>query len=138
MNRILNLPFLFLLAFLVSCDQNEPGRNDIIGKWEATTFMSVESMLYAKNNNYNPVIEFKTDGTYSIKLDFNQCMGNFSVYDNLNISINAAGCTKMCCDSRFSDKFVQMLPRVNSYVIEGNKLKMNISEWGWIELEPAN
>lgn len=139
MNRTLPVILLFLSMIAFSCSDDEKLNNEgIYGKWQATTFISVESMGYPKNNGYNPVIEFKSDGSYYLKLDMNYCMGNFSVSDKNKISISPAGCTKMCCDSRFSDKFVLMLTRIKSFEFEGNKLKMNVPEWGWIELEPAN
>jgi heat shock protein HslJ len=62
-------------------------------------------------------------------------MGNFSVSDNNVIQLSASGCTKMCCDSEFSKKFVQMLPQVESYQIEKNKLKLDVPGWGWINLK---
>ena len=91
-------------------------------------------MGYSKNKNYNPVIEFNTEGSYSLKLDMNQCSGSLSLAGENGIAISAAGCTKMCCDSKFSQKFTEMLPRVKTFSIEGKILKLNIPDWGWIEL----
>ena len=100
--------------------------------------MSIESMYYAKNNNYSPVIDFKTDGTYSIKLDLNYCLGTFSGADKNEITISAPGCTKICCDSPFSQRFSQILGSVKSYELTDGKLKLNFPEWGWIELLPVD
>lgn len=98
-------------------------------------FMSIESVAYSKDKNYNPVIQFNTDGSYSLKLDINYCGGSFSLTGENGIAISAGGCTKICCDSKFSQKFTEMLPKVISYSIERNKMKLNVSGWGWIELE---
>jgi len=129
---------LILLSALVffSCDNSEKeDKSDIYGKWEATEFMSVESVSYSKDNGFNPLIEFKNDGTYLIKLDVNGCFGDFTLSNGNSISISASGCTKMCCDSQFSQKFIQMLPQVKTFEIEGSNLQLNIPGWGWIELE---
>lgn len=135
-NSLIYLVVFLFIIFLYSCDKDENGgAGDIYGKWEATAFISIESAGYPKNNNYNPVIEFKNDGTYSLKLDRNSCSGSFTLPGENNINISAAGCTKICCDSKFSQKFIGLLPQVNGYSIEGNKLKLNVSGWGWIELK---
>jgi heat shock protein HslJ len=126
--------FLFIV-FLFSCDKKEnEGLNNIYQSWEVTDFMSLESVAYPKDNSYNPVIEFKNDGSYSLKLDKNSCSGSFTLTEENNISISAAGCTKICCDSKFSQKFLEVLPQVTDYSIDENKLKLNIVGWGWINL----
>ncbi len=136
--RIYILNILILLA-AVSCEKNEARDADyIFNKWEVVDFMSVESMLYAKENDYNPLIEFLKDGTYLLKLDVNSCSGNFELLKNEGIQIASPGCTKMCCDSDFSKKLNEMLPQVESYSIEQNKLILDIPGWGWINLELNN
>lgn len=135
-NSLIYLVVFLFIIFLYSCDKDENGGvGDIYGKWEATAFISIESAGYPKNNNYNPVIEFKNDDRYSLKLDRNSCSGSFTLTGENNINISAAGCTKICCDSKFSQKFIGLLPQVNGYSIEGNKLKLNVSGWGWIEMK---
>ena len=70
-----------------------------------------------------------------MKLDNNNCSGSFKTADDDNIEITEPGCTKMCCDSDFSNKVALMLPQVASYSIEENKLKLNVPKWGWLSLE---
>lgn len=139
MNRFQITNIIFFMLAIFSCDNDETIRKtNILGKWMATDFMSVESVLYSKKDGFNPVIEFKDDDSYILKLDMNSCMGNFTLPKNNIISLSASGCTKMCCDSEFSNKFVQMLPKVESYKIENNKLKLEVPGWGWINLELNN
>jgi heat shock protein HslJ len=126
------------MLIIFSCAKDETVNTSIHGKWVATDFMSIESVLYSKKNGFNPEIEFKNDGSYNLKLDMNSCMGNFVLSGSNSISISASGCTKMCCDSEFSNKFVQLLPQVESYQFENNKLKLEIPGWGWINLELNN
>jgi heat shock protein HslJ len=128
------LGLIFGLFF--SCDKSGiESKVSIYSKWEVTTFMSIESMAYSKDNNYNPTIEFNSNGSYTIKPDMNHCIGTVSLLGENGIVISVAGCTKICCDSKFSQKFIEMLPRVKTFSIEGKNLKLNIPDWGWIELE---
>jgi heat shock protein HslJ len=124
---------------IFSCEKKETDEKaSIYGKWVATDFMSVESVLYEKKDGFNPVIEFRSDGSYRLELDINSCQGDFTLSNSNSISLSASGCTKMCCDSEFSKKFTQILPQVESYHVENNKLKMEVSGWGWINLELHN
>lgn len=131
------ITYLFVLVFVVfSCDKSETEvRKAFYGKWNVTGFISVESMAYPTKNGFYPNVEFKEDGSFKLNLDVNSCKGNFTLLENNQISISASGCTKMCCDSEFSNKLYQMLPQVGSYQIENNILKLEIPGWGWINLE---
>jgi len=133
---LIQISILIILPLLFSCekDKNEIAE-DIYNTWEVVDFMSIESVLYAKNNGFNPTIEFKRDGSISVRLDANSCFGNFEIAEGDAIEIGELGCTKICCDSDFSNKFSIMLSRVESYSIEENNLKLNISDWGWINLK---
>ena len=135
---VLKLLVISLLISFYACnDDDDCGCNDgnIVGKWEVKEFMSVESVLYEKDDAYNPTIEFKMDGTTNIKLDVNSCFSDYELGDESTLNVSDSGCTEACCDSDFSMKFVEMLPQVGSYEIEDNVLKLNVSGWGWIELE---
>ena len=140
MSKITKIPVLiFTVLFTVSsCDKNNKNVNDIYHKWEVVDFLSPESLLYAKDNDFNPKIEFQENGSYTLQLDANNCSGNFILSEQDLINISEVGCTKMCCDSDFSNKIKEMLPQVNSYSIEKNKLKLNVPGWGWINLELNN
>ena len=126
-----------MFVLILGCKDKDAvcSNKDISGKWEVKEMMSLESVLYAKKNDYNPLIEFKTDGTYIIQLDVNTCCGGY-IFDNENrIELTSAGCTKICCDSDFSTKFVQMLPEISSCSFDKSTLKLRISGWGWYELK---
>ena len=127
---------VFFTMLLSACsDDDDCGcTGDIYGKWEAKAFMSVESRGYPKDDDFNPTIEFKSDRTADVQLDVNACFGDFELQGENVIQISEMGCTEACCDSDFSQKFIEMLPQVNSYEIEDNTLKLHVSMWGWIEL----
>ena len=53
---------LFVLTN-VSCDEEDCAcTSDIYRAWEVEEFISLESMHYTKDDNYNPVIEFNENG----------------------------------------------------------------------------
>jgi heat shock protein HslJ len=136
MKRFQIIFITFLVLALLSCDKKEKDEmKSIYGKWEATDFISLESVAYPKKDGFNPILEFKNDGTYNLQLDFNKCSGDFTLLNNNGISFSSVGCTKMCCDSNFSLKFSQMLPQVKTYHIKRNKLKLEVPDWGCINLE---
>ena len=133
--------FLFVIAFLLpSCDKEKCSCNnsEIIGKWEIVDFISLESIAYTKNNNYNPRFEFKTNGTFHLVLDVNVCNGNYALADGNTMNCSTAGCTEMCCDSPFSEKVVAMLPRVASYDFLDSELQLKVPDWGWINLKRSS
>lgn len=128
------LTFLSVFRLVCSCQEEVvAGDNELLHTWEATGFMSLESVAYPKNDNYSPRLTFKRDGKYSLKLDMNSCMGSFEKGEGNSLSIQSAGCTKICCDSQFSEKLAGMLSRVTSYTIEKNTMQLHVPGWGYIE-----
>ena len=139
MNKLQILFFILSFAgIFISCNRTDDVAKDIYERWEILDMMSVESVLYAKENNYNPQIEFYVNGSVSLKLDANNCIGDFTLTGQGEIKINLVGCTEICCDSDFSKKIQDMLSLVKSYSIEGNKMKLNVPGWGWINLKLYN
>jgi len=135
LKKIVSILIVALLTLFFACEKSNDGNiQNLNSKWEVTTFSSIESVAYPKDNNYNPIIEFRADGTFSLKPDVNQCGGSFSTSGEDQISISASACTKICCDSPFSQKVIEMLPLVESFYIEGKALKLIVPEWGWMEL----
>jgi heat shock protein HslJ len=134
---ILLLLIFGVTALFVSCSNDDACNcsGEIIGKWEVEEFMSVESVLYAKDKDYSPFVEFNADGSFEIHLDINVCSGTFELLDESGIKFSDIGCTEACCDSDFSEKFIEMLPQVTTYSIEDEELRLIVSGWGWIQLE---
>lgn len=137
MRRYLLAIFIFQMLTIVACNDDDSCycEVDIIGKWEAKEFLSVESRSYSKLDGQNPTINFKSDGTYDVYLDVNHCFGDFELSKDDVIQMSGAGCSEACCDSEFSEKFVEMLPQVTSFEIDGDVLRLYVSDWGWIKLE---
>lgn len=130
----------FFVFIFVSCEKDVPDKNILSGEWIVIEFMSVESVLYPKNDGFNSVIEFRNDGTYQLKLDVNSCNGNYSPSGSGSngISFSGTGCTEICCDSKFSQKLAELLTQINSFQVENEEMRLEISGWGWIRLELNN
>ena len=130
------LAFILIAGLIVACKNEELLKGDgLYGKWEATSFASLESISYPKKEGYSPIITFMKDGKYELKLDVNSCNGSYLILAR-NIEITHPGCTKICCDSDFSKKFAAMLSRVSSFTIERNhNLYLYINDWGFIILD---
>lgn len=128
------LTLLILLA-LVSCNKDKGTNSVLFQTWEAKEFMSIESAAYPKNENTRVLLTFNRSGSYHLKLDINSCGGNFATGKNNQIELESAACTEACCDSKFAEKVAAMLFRVTSYDISDTTLKLNVPQWGYIELE---
>lgn len=129
------LTVLFLSLILISCGKDESSGNSLYQTWEAKNFISFESVTYPKNENTSVLLAFKTDGTYSLKLDINSCSGSFISEKSNQLEIEAPACTEACCDSKFSGKLASVLSGVTSFRIEGRTLKLDVPQWGYIEFE---
>jgi len=132
------LSLLISLFVLISCDKNDEGNAALYQTWEAKDFMSLESVAYPKAEGKKILLTFDKSGSFSLRLDINGCGGNFTVGENNRLEMTSPICTEICCDSKFSEKLVQTIPKVTSYNIEGAVLKLNVPQWGWIELELAD
>lgn len=131
------LTAVFLLFTLISCKKDEDKNSVLFATWDAKSFMSLESVAYPKNGNNKILLTFNKSGSYHLKLDINSCGGNFTSGKNNQLEMESPACTEACCDSKFSEKLAIMLPKVTSYSIDGKTLKLNVPQWGYIELELA-
>lgn len=128
---------ILLLIVFLSCREDDD-HSGLFQTWEAKEFMSIESVAYPKNANTKVLLTFNRSGSYNLKLDINSCGGNFATGKSNQIEMETAACTEACCDSKFAEKVAAMLSRVESYEISGNTLKLNVPQWGYIELQLVN
>jgi len=133
--RILLFIVLVVSILLQACNDDECDcKGQIVGKWKVDGFMSIESVSYSKDNSYSPFITFNSDGTYDVELDVNACSGDYLTGSNDSLSISDIACTEICCDSYFSEKFVDMLSQVSAYNISDDELWLIVTGWGWVVL----
>lgn len=125
-----------LFLILLSCHKDKGvSLPEIYNAWEVKSFVTTESTAYPKDPNNEVRLFFDQNGTYSLKLDVNNCGGNLTVSDNNQIQISAPGCTEICCDSAFSEKLAAELSAVTSYSITGQTLRLVVPGWGYISCE---
>lgn len=127
---------LFLFAFS-ACHKDNSASEGLYRTWEVMNFMSIESVAYPKNENVKILLTFEKMGDYRLKLDINSCGGTFDV-DSNQLKMESPACTEACCDSKFSEKTAAMLSRITSFETDGKTLKLNIPQWGYIELRAAD
>jgi len=132
-----NLVILFTAMMLMSSCQKEViiADKNLFHTWEAKSFISLESVAYQKNEGTPILLTFKKDGTYGLKLDINSCGGKFQAREDHRIEMEFPACTEACCDSPFSVKLANTLPKVTSYRMMGRYLYLNVPQWGDIKLE---
>lgn len=134
----MKVSIVFLLLTLFFSCRKDDNHSSLYQTWEAKEFMSIESVAYPKNENTIVWLTFQSTGKYQLKLDVNSCGGDFSVGTNNQLEIGSTACTEICCDSKFAEKVAAMLSRVTTYEISGNTLKLNVPQWGYIELQAAD
>ncbi len=127
---------LVILLIPGSCHKdNTPATVTLFHTWEATEFISLQSVNFQKDKNNKILITFNESGTYQLKLDVNSCTSTFKSDVANVIDIGIPACTEACCDSEFSKKFTALLPSATSYDINGNILMLNVPNWGTIKLQ---
>jgi hypothetical protein len=127
---------VFLLVLLNACQKEEiMPDDDLFHTWEAKSFISVESAMYKKTEENPILLTFNKDGTYRVKLDINSGVGKFEKDTSQWINLTFPACTEACCDSPFSYKLSNMLPKVTSYKITEENLYLDVPGWGYIKLE---
>jgi len=99
--------------------------------------MSIESVAYTKTEGKKIMLTFSSSGNVSLKLEVNGCGSSFVISKPEQIKMDSFICTEICCDSKFSDKLLQMLPQVTSYEVVRNTLRLYVPRWGYIQLELA-
>ena len=130
--------FICTLSILSCKKDNIPGTGSLYHTWEAKTFMSIESVAYPKTEGKKVLLTFNPSGNVGLNLDVNGCGSSFVISKPGQIKMEPFLCTEVCCDSKFSDKLLSMLPQVTSYETVKNTLRLNVPRWGYIELEMAD
>ena len=134
MKKNILLIFILQVMFCMSCKDDEVNyESALIGRWEANSFASLESVFYPKDNNYSPVVEFKANGEFSLFLDKNTCTGSYTLSDN-RVLITGGSCSEICCDSKFSEKFAGIISKTETFTVLKDTLNLNVPEWGFIIL----
>jgi len=71
------------------------------------------------------ILQFGADGNLSLRLDVNNCGGQFNTFNGGNIDIEPLGCTEACCDTPFAQQLAGMLSGVEHFDIQGRTLTLH-------------
>ena len=107
---------------LLSCSRDDQIISDIFHTWVIKSIHTGELPKPSLFNRGKVNITFNTNLTYGLELELNVCGGVFTTSENDSISLSDLFCTQMCCDSKFSDKLLTMLPEIKTHEIDGLQL----------------
>jgi para-nitrobenzyl esterase len=100
---------------------------EVIGvTWEWLSFVTpVERITVETPERYS--LQFRSDGRFSIRADCNRGMGSYNVGDDGRISFGRIALTRaLCPPGSHSDRYVNELGRVTSYVLKGRELFLEL------------
>lgn len=113
---------LIILLVSFACKKSDD-QTSILQKWQVEGYLEhIDSVAqYPTSKIY---IEFKSDKTFNIQLDANNCSGKFNKEEK-RLSIEDLACTEICCDSAFSLKLLALLSKVDSYYFSNEFLSLS-------------
>ena len=118
--RILILTILVGLI-MWSCEKEDINIDITSNNWEVVKIKKQGESTYTKTKE-SYVLEFTSDTTCTLKLDVNNCFGNYEIINSGNIKINPMGCTEICCDSDFAEDLLLLFPKMTEYYGKGKEL----------------
>lgn len=141
---MINWKGLLVICLLVvmSCQEEEDKQpmDQLFGQWEVVAIYSdsVEGEL-EKTNGFNPIITFKTDLRMDIQLDVNSAGGVLEYPGNNEINVVNSWSTDACCDSEFSEKFLEKLQDLSHFSFPSkDRAELHAGDWGYFELWRLN
>jgi heat shock protein HslJ len=130
---------LVLLAFVAAaCSSGGSGGSSLTGKTWQLTAMTTKTPAFqgvvpeADQSKYT--IEFKTDGTYSVKADCNTRNGTYATTASGGLTIQG-GPTIFGCPGSLSTNYLLALTKATSYAIANGLLTITESDQGTLELK---
>ena len=118
-----------LFLFVVACGSEQ------VQTFKTGTYKMVDSL-----NGVPTVIHFSEDGKFSGKV-VNNIMGSFNLGNNSSLSFGEAVTTMMVGPEETMEaeqNFLQILPRIKSYKMQGNYLVLITENGGQLLFEPLN
>lgn len=97
-----------------SCEKEKSDIDITSNSWEVVKIKKQGKHTYTKvKETY--VLEFINDSVYTLKLDVNDCEGNYTAGGDGKINIESMACTEICCDSELAEDLVRLLPEMTDY-----------------------
>lgn len=113
---------LIAAAWIGSCRPGD-GVQLLPGEWRVLAIQPAGEPSQDAPAEY--IIHFKTDGNLHLRLDVNQCFGNYASNKPGQMAISSLGCTEACCDSAFAERMVQILVKVTAFDLQGDMLVLD-------------
>lgn len=131
--------FLWLLplCFFIACNGDDDMDDMGNVKNPVDITLSNWKVIEVKNgdNVNNPAavytLQLNSDGTFSIRLDVNNCSGTYEVdLNNKRISFDMVACTEACCDSEPALDVAEILGKVVRYELASSPADVPLIFWG--------
>ena len=112
---------LLMLLYFGSCSKD---KQTIVGnEWQVESIkVHADSTLQYPSSVNIYMLSFENKKSYDLRLDVNSCAGKVKFMSNNTVDFESSGCTKICCDSDFAMKIIDILAYVNKYDISGAAL----------------
>jgi len=118
-----------LLLIFICCSVCSKDKQTIVGnEWQVESIkVHADSTLQFPDSGKVYILSFENkkidlNRKYTLKLDVNSCTGKVRFKSKSTVDFETHGCTKICCDSDFAKKIIDILPNVNKYDISGAAL----------------
>ena len=120
--KYLILIFTILVGLIMwSCKKEDSNIDIESNNWEIVKIKNQGESTYT-NATESYILVFVNDTTYTLKLDVNNCGGQYKIVHNGKISFSTMCCTEICCDSEFAENLVLLLSKMTEYYGKGNEL----------------
>lgn len=123
---ILALSFALLAA---ACGGSSSGLTGTVWQWTAST-EKVPASVSAVPDPQNYTVEFKSDGSYSMKADCNQVNGSYTTSGSSLTMQPGASTLVACGEDSQSDLYLQRIFLTSSYAITDDQLVLTQSDEG--------
>lgn len=127
--------FCWLAGAAMTCNKDGEHIRLAGTKWRVVSMQTVPRPEEPSPAPYTFTFEAET---VAIKLDVNQCGGDYDTSRKGRIRIDNPACTEACCDSPFATEMAGSLHTLTHYRVSGDTLKLYNEEGRIITLVRSN
>ena len=115
--------FFMVLLTLNACSE-ERSIDSLVGTEWLLTDLEISLDNLVPETDY--ILKFDSETNFSMNLDVNNCGGNYEDFNDGMINFKAGlACTKICCDSEFSNKLARLFPSIVTFRIQNDVLTLD-------------
>jgi heat shock protein HslJ len=135
MRRIILTALLLALAAVSAACSGSGSGSGLTGKvWQLTAItekVPAFQGVVPEADQANYTIEFKTDGTFSAKVDCNQASGQYTTTSTGGMTITPGPMTLAACpEGSMGDQYIAGLSNAASYAIANSQLTITLKDEG--------